>query len=46
LNPEISVMQHGYMKGRSPTTNLVEFTNYVINENENDNQNGNQVDGV
>jgi hypothetical protein len=28
--PQISVMQHGFMKGRSTATNLVEFSNFVI----------------
>jgi hypothetical protein len=40
IQPLISVMQHGLMKGRSTVTNLVEFSNFVIDKIEN----GHQVD--
>jgi hypothetical protein len=34
IRPQISVMQHGFMEGRSSVTNLVEFSIFVIgNEN-------------
>jgi hypothetical protein len=41
IRPQISVMQHGFMKGRSTVTNLVEFYNFVIDKIEN----GHQIDG-
>jgi hypothetical protein len=40
INTRISDKQHGFMKGRSTVTNLVEFSNFVIGEIEN----GRQVD--
>jgi hypothetical protein len=40
--PQISVMQHSFLKGRSTVTNLVEFYNFFIDKIEN----GHQVDGV
>jgi hypothetical protein len=42
IRPRISDAQHGFFKGRSTVTNLVEFSNSVIGEMEN----GRQVDGV
>jgi Reverse transcriptase (RNA-dependent DNA polymerase) len=42
IRPRISDAQHGFLKGRSTVTNLVEFSNSVIGELEN----GRQVDGV
>jgi hypothetical protein len=42
IRPRISDAQHGFLKGRSTVTNLVEFSNSVIGEMEN----GRQVDGV
>jgi hypothetical protein len=41
IRPQISVMQHGFMKGRSTVTNL-EFSHFVIEKIEN----GHQEDGV
>jgi hypothetical protein len=43
IRPQISVMQHGFMMGRSTVeSNLVEFSNFVIDKIEN----GHLVDGV
>ena len=42
IGTRISATQHGYMKGRSTVTNLVEFSNFVFDEMEN----GRQVDCV
>ncbi len=42
IRPRISDKQHGFLKGRSTVTNLVEFSHFVIDEIEN----GHQVDGV
>lgn len=30
FRPFVSVFQHGFMKGRSTTTNLIEFTNHAV----------------
>jgi hypothetical protein len=42
VSSKISSAQHGFMRGRSTVTNLMEFSNLVINEIEE----GHQVDGV
>jgi Reverse transcriptase (RNA-dependent DNA polymerase) len=42
ISARISKTQHGFLKGRSTVTNLIEFSNFVIDEMEN----GRQVDGV
>jgi hypothetical protein len=39
--PQISVVQHGFMKGHSNVTKLVELSNFVIDKIEN----GHQADG-
>jgi hypothetical protein len=35
IRPRISDSQHGFLKGRSTTTNLIEFSSFIFGEIEN-----------